>query len=218
MSSDDEADMGRASFSHSPEDFTPRAKASTSNPWGVRLQTDRIPTPMVSARPGDRPLQARTGAKTHVRQRHPPETASSDPLLDIPSPIDEDEVPTPPSAAEAAGSQFSMLTVSDIDMEATNPVPTISIDLAQPIGMENGHDVYDGDLESTPDMEPMETGTEAIVLPKRRRRSGALSSGNSPVRAGPSTTGNRRGFSVGFRADCEKCQMRVPGHLNHFIV
>ncbi|KAH7070271.1 hypothetical protein FB567DRAFT_217359 [Paraphoma chrysanthemicola] len=39
--------------------------------------------------------------------------------------------------------------------------------------------------------------------PRGRKRSGAL-------------TGVGR-FSMGFRDDCEKCQMRVPGHYSHFL-
>lgn len=29
--------------------------------------------------------------------------------------------------------------------------------------------------------------------------------------------GIRRGFSMGYRSDCEKCRMRVPGHFSHVI-
>ncbi|KAK3332295.1 hypothetical protein B0T19DRAFT_99489 [Cercophora scortea] len=30
--------------------------------------------------------------------------------------------------------------------------------------------------------------------------------------------GMKRSFSIGFRADCEKCRMKVPGHFNHIII
>ncbi|CAK7236111.1 hypothetical protein SCUCBS95973_009495 [Sporothrix curviconia] len=30
--------------------------------------------------------------------------------------------------------------------------------------------------------------------------------------------GMKRAFSIGYRADCEKCRNRVPGHFNHIIV
>jgi hypothetical protein len=29
--------------------------------------------------------------------------------------------------------------------------------------------------------------------------------------------GVRRGFSMGYRSDCEKCRMKVPGHFSHII-
>lgn len=30
--------------------------------------------------------------------------------------------------------------------------------------------------------------------------------------------GVKRSFSIGYRADCEKCRMKVPGHFNHIII
>jgi hypothetical protein len=36
----------------------------------------------------------------------------------------------------------------------------------------------------------------------------------------PSVTAPKRekiSFSMGYRADCEKCQMRVPGHYSHIV-
>jgi hypothetical protein len=56
--------------------------------------------------------------------------------------------------------------------------------------------------EESMDMEGIE-----IVLPplrKGRSRSGAI-------------TIEKRRFSMGFRDDCEKCQMKLPGHYAHFL-
>ncbi|KAJ9142361.1 hypothetical protein NKR23_g7196 [Pleurostoma richardsiae] len=30
--------------------------------------------------------------------------------------------------------------------------------------------------------------------------------------------GMKKSFSIGYRADCEKCRMKVPGHFNHIII
>jgi hypothetical protein len=30
--------------------------------------------------------------------------------------------------------------------------------------------------------------------------------------------GMKKSFSIGYRSDCEKCRMKVPGHFNHIIV
>ncbi|KAK3991497.1 hypothetical protein QBC44DRAFT_236869 [Cladorrhinum sp. PSN332] len=30
--------------------------------------------------------------------------------------------------------------------------------------------------------------------------------------------GMKRSFSIGYRSDCEKCRMKVPGHFNHIII
>lgn len=30
--------------------------------------------------------------------------------------------------------------------------------------------------------------------------------------------GMKRSFSIGYRADCEKCRLKVPGHFNHIVI
>ncbi|KAK1782405.1 hypothetical protein QBC45DRAFT_237858 [Copromyces sp. CBS 386.78] len=35
---------------------------------------------------------------------------------------------------------------------------------------------------------------------------------------GANQAGMKRSFSIGYRDDCEKCRMKVPGHFNHIIV
>ncbi|KAI5360878.1 hypothetical protein Slin14017_G090530 [Septoria linicola] len=214
ISMGDDVDMDDGTFSQSPEEeILPRPSAIHASLMGQRLQMNRVPTPMVPMRPGASPERIRTGFKQHVRRRHPQEYSASSDLLEVPSPIDEDEVPTPPSAAEAAGSQLSMLSVSDVDMAENGNVPTISIDPARPNLTHTGPNA---ELESAIESEPMDCGSNNIIVRKQRQRSGALSSGNSPVRAAPAAT-KRSGFSMGFRPDCEKCRQRVPGHMNHFI-
>lgn len=199
MASDDDG-MGVTAFSPSPYDRKPQI--ASSSPWGQRvLQTSRVPTPIMS-------MRLRTGVKQHVRQRHPQEIRSNDSdFLEVPSPIEENDFPTPPSAAEAAGSQLSMLSVSDVEMGESGSIPTIALDPARTPGPDHG----DMDEEPT-------DGAEQVVVRRQRQRSGALVNGNSitAVRAGPSTTGSKRGLTIGWRPDCEKCQMRVPGHFNHW--
>lgn len=202
MDSDDERN-GAVALSPSPEGLKPQI--ASSNPWGQRIQqTNRVPTPIV-------PMRRRSGVKQHVRQRHPQEiNSNSSDLLEVPSPIEENDFPTPPSAAEAAGSQLSMLSVSDVEMGESGSIPTIAID---PVRTPNHSQ---GDM----DEDAVDGSSEHVVVRRQRQRSGALSNGNGnsnpPVRAGPSTAGSKRGFSIGWRADCEKCQMRVPGHFNHW--
>lgn len=219
--SDDDGGMGAATFSQSPEDrFITQPRPATQSPWGQRLRTERVPTPAVPMRPGASSPRVRHGPKQHVRRRHPQQNSSGSDHLEVPSPIDEDEVPTPPSAAEAAGSQLSQLTVSDVDMDATDSVPTISIDPARPPSVNTSRNMK-SHHDSVVDFDPMDSGGDGLVVRKQRQRSGALSSGNSPVRVSPGAPANtnthKRGFSMGFRADCEKCRMRVPGHMNHFL-
>ena len=223
--SDEDVDDETATFSQSPEEMIPPTSRPPSSPWRGRLAqvNQRVPTPIQPPnRPGARPVQVRIGTNQHVRQRHPQENvSSSSDHLEVPSPIDEDEVPTPPSAAEAAGSQLSMLTVSDVDMEPTESLPSISVDASESLQLAQGPEQMDSAIDVEP-MDSIAAPETGLVVRKQRQRSGALSSGHgspspSPMRVDPSENGRKRGFSMGFRTDCEKCRMRVPGHMNHFI-
>ncbi|EMC92852.1 hypothetical protein BAUCODRAFT_264283 [Baudoinia panamericana UAMH 10762] len=221
-SADDmEVEMEDAAFSQSPEEsFVPGLKGPlSSSPWRERVQSrDRVATPFgAHPRTSAKPLQVRTGVKQHIRRRHP-QVDNSD-HLEVPSPIDEDEVPTPPSAAEAAGSQLSMLSVSDMDIEPSADLPSITIDPASRSLQ------LDGRPDSTsPGLEVMGGMSMEGMVRKQRQRSGAQSNGSvSPVRPVVDREMDgmgqaRRGISIGYRADCMKCQMRVPGHMNHFTV
>ena len=40
---------------------------------------------------------------------------------------------------------------------------------------------------------------------------------NTSRRAAVSEQGAKVSFSMGYRADCEKCRTRVPGHYSHVI-
>ncbi|KAK0265744.1 hypothetical protein B0A54_02201 [Friedmanniomyces endolithicus] len=221
-----EVEMEDATFSQSPEDsFTPPSATKgllSSSPWREHVHTrGRVATPFTqqTARSGTSPLQLRTGFKQHVRHRHPQEKINAD-HLEVPSPIDEDEAQTPPSAAEAAGSQLSMLSVNDMEIETAADLPSITVHTARSLQYD-GTD--DAGLMTPGGLSPMETGANGVLVRKQRQRSGAQSHGSvSPIRMpserNAADVGVKRGFSMGYRADCEKCRMRVPGHMNHFVV
>lgn len=40
--------------------------------------------------------------------------------------------------------------------------------------------------------------------------------GAGPPGLAPGGAG-KRGFSMGYRADCERCRMKVPGHFSHVV-
>jgi hypothetical protein len=207
--------MDAAMFSSPESCFSqPRIPIRRANAFR-EAPRDRVATPFThTSRPGSRPLQLRTamGPRQHVRSRHPQENMSDH--LEVPSPIDEDEAQTPPSAAEAAGSQLSMLSVNDMDIEPAAELPSITVNPAR-------------NNSASPNLEAMEAmmdsgGDAGMTVRKQRQRSGAQSNGSvSPVRLGAGDhdmggTSGKRGFSMGYRADCEKCRMKVPGHYNHF--
>jgi hypothetical protein len=208
-----------ASYSQACEDHQlPHAPyPMNSSPWARRMEArNRVATPFSHPRAGITSIHVQTGFKRHIRDRHSQENMSSDHLV-VPSPIDEDEVPTPPSAADAAGSQLSMLSVNDMDIETADHLPSITIDPARNLQLDGriGDDI-DSAMDSGPE--------RGIWVRKQRQRSGAQSNGSvSPVRLIPTQNDTavgaigRRGITIGYRADCEKCRNRVPGHMNHFV-
>ena len=199
------------------------------------LATTRVATPTIG--PLSPSPAFRTAIKQHIRHRHPQELLASSDLLEVPPSIEEDEAATPPSAAEAAGSQFSMLSVSDMDVEPASHVPSIAIEtpaITDPYGEMNGRDGFDypGGLDENLCLDDRlrPTAREPMTVHKQRMRSCALSAGNSPTRQPSPFSGGsmqqsdvygslnpRRTLSLGFRADCEKCRLHVPGHMNHFV-
>ncbi|KAK6442755.1 hypothetical protein LTR95_001002 [Oleoguttula sp. CCFEE 5521] len=213
---DEDADTRMADPELDPPDLAHFSQSAESSPtfpisplrFSSRSRA-RLDSQGLSPRPNTSPLQ------THIRQRHPQAYLSSD-RLEVPSPVDEDEVPTPPSAADAAGSQLELLTVSDVEMQGADTLPRISV---QPDRMSQAGSNATSNLE----YEAMDSDmAEPFVIRKQRGRSGALSEGNeSPMRrslfADATATAKTRGISMGFRPDCEKCRSRVPGHMNHFF-
>lgn len=241
MSDDEMLDEDRAVLSQT--NSAASALQPSGSPWSARMLQrgdHRVPTPIQPpVRPGIRPLQQPIGDATrqHIRQRHPQENfsspysttsvASAIEHLDVPSPIDEDEVPTPPSAAEAAGSQLSMLSVNDMDIEAEG-LPSISISPSELPTMASMNDDMESAVDdaNSPMLDGMDVQESQIFVRKQRQRSGALSAGGgSPVRPTQAELAmepltreaSRRGLSMGYRADCERCRMKVPGHFNHFV-
>jgi len=236
-----------------PTGFRPLANPTLS-PWSNRLErTTRVATPILPNTHGS-PLASRlkvqlphsspasNPSSSHIRHRHPQANPSDMAgLLEVPSPIDEDEIPTPPSAAEAAGSQLSLLSVNDMEVEPGDSagVPAIALQrTATGLGKFGTESDVEGDSAIADDSEPMDALANnsldaGLFVRKQRARSGALSSGGSPSASPARTTvgsglggfgigmgrgEHKRGLSVGYRADCQKCVMRVPGHMNHFTL
>lgn len=68
-----------------------------------------------------------------------------------------------------------------------------------------------------------------LERPRTADADGSESPGPSPSRRGHMRSkhtintwtwqpGMKRSFSIGYRADCEKCRLKVPGHFNHIII
>lgn len=184
----------------SPGQITPTTNPSTSWPSSNNnITTTTNDTPMMNrtprrsdsllsrpVRPKPYPLQSAdpnamifSSSALHLHNR----TYSSNSLRlstdRLGSPIDEDEPHTPTTAA---GSQLSMLSVNDMDLDTSTP------------NRETG-------------LRTPESGATNSFIRKQRQRSGAFIS--SPDVA--------KRFQMGYREDCEKCRLKVPGHMNHIV-
>lgn len=84
-------------------------------------------------------------------------------------------------------------------------------------------------LPSSPPQEHPNLHQYAQHSPQQRQGSpGAESTSPSPkkghtrsrhtVNNWTQNLGMKKSFSIGYRADCEKCRLKVPGHFNHIIV
>ncbi len=69
------------------------------------------------------------------------------------------------------------------------------------------HDIAVANTPATPFFPPNHPFAQQQAW-GQRRRSGAISSGES---------GSKPVISMGFRADCDKCREKVPGHYSHML-
>lgn len=160
-SSDTDMDMDgpsdfRMSFSQSPEQSTSSWMLRPSPIRNPRMILDdqgtRVPTPIVrpALRPQHTPVQGPIAPVVHSSNHDHPRTHLGHAMERFPSPISEDGPHTPTTAA---GSQLSLLTVTDIDM----------------------------DMEPLDAPEPPDP-PEPVTVRKQRQRSGAFTSPREPTK------------------------------------
>ncbi|CCF47106.1 hypothetical protein CH063_15626 [Colletotrichum higginsianum] len=80
---------------------------------------------------------------------------------------------------------------------------------------DHAHMMSDDSITTTVDAMPTET-TSAPATPSPGRK-GHIRSRHT-VNSWTWQPGMKKSLSIGYRADCEKCRLKVPGHFNHIIV
>ncbi|KAE8349247.1 hypothetical protein BDV28DRAFT_152067 [Aspergillus coremiiformis] len=135
-------------------------------------------------------ISQRPAADSPYRYIHPT-TSDQDPTPSICNPIQR--LPSPVSDSEDAMGSVQD-TASDVDM-AYNPSRPASFSPSTWLGME----------ESSPRMQ------QYLALPEVEKNKHK----DSPSKGASSK--KKITFSMGFRADCEKCRCKVPGHYSHII-
>ncbi|KAF2153327.1 hypothetical protein K461DRAFT_320996 [Myriangium duriaei CBS 260.36] len=199
---DDGMDLDLApSRTYSPQPTPLSSSWSGPSTWAPHDRPPRRADSLLSrpVRPKPYPLQSShdpRGPSTAVRlhARNSGMSMSITPTLTTTSlerqnsPQDTDEPHTPTTVA---GSQLSLLSVNDMEIDSEPSTPSIA-----PLSIPHRG-------AST----PTESDSGSFIR-KQRQRSGAFISS-------PSDAAKR--FQMGYREDCEKCRDRVPGHMNHFL-
>lgn len=95
----------------------------------------------------------------------------------------------------------------------------------------NAQEVRQGSLPSPSSFDAMSHPNANMVVDHHHHAQGeeADSPGPSPERRGHARSkhtinswtwqpGMKKSFSIGYRSDCEKCRLKVPGHFNHIVI
>ncbi|KAI1408703.1 hypothetical protein F5Y13DRAFT_107253 [Hypoxylon sp. FL1857] len=67
------------------------------------------------------------------------------------------------------------------------------------------------------DTDPTSSPSSAPATPSPRGKFGHSRSKHT-LNSWTLQPGMKKSFSIGYRADCEKCRMKIPGHFNHIII
>ncbi|KAI1388045.1 uncharacterized protein F4822DRAFT_430800 [Hypoxylon trugodes] len=67
------------------------------------------------------------------------------------------------------------------------------------------------------DADPASSPSSAPATPSPRGKFGHSRSKHT-LNSWTLQPGMKKSFSIGYRADCEKCRMKIPGHFNHIII
>lgn len=121
----------------------------------------------------------------------------------LPSPISEgdDSMDTCAGSATTFNESVSEQSAPDLEYIAPQPSP--------PHAMEHPNAMMDVEAQVT-DRE------EDQMTPSPNRRSHARN--RHTINNWTWQPGMKKSFSIGYRSDCEKCRLKVPGHFNHIII
>ena len=203
----------------------PNALSSlTGSPTSHNFARDRIPTPVASSFPGRSPFEA-TFATAAARQMRPHLlTTSLSPMVDAESwtpkiqrppspepeldaPFDEDAMMMGVEDSHIMSSSFSSLSVhsraEDSQLPNLNSSPPRGWSSQTSPSPRNRGLGLDGASSIRPDDLRMSTISDS-------QRTGSQHNRNQ-------SSGRTARLHMGFRADCEKCIARVPGHYSHIF-
>ncbi|KAH7175818.1 hypothetical protein EDB81DRAFT_633085 [Dactylonectria macrodidyma] len=126
----------------------------------------------------------------------------------LPSPISEGDDSMSSQAIASPGMGHDMgIPIHQANLEYVAPQPS------PPHAMEHPNAMMDIESQSSP---RAGDGEEESTTPSPNRRGHTRS--RHTVNNWTWQPGMKKSFSIGYRVDCEKCRLKVPGHFNHIIV
>ncbi|OLN97940.1 hypothetical protein CCHL11_02478 [Colletotrichum chlorophyti] len=140
----------------------------------------------------------------------------------LPSPISEGEDSTS-HAGSGSLSPPGMVLDNGFPSQLTRRLEQSSLDghVQHDMGMMDVEDhsarMMSGDESVTTIIDTVPTETTSAPATPSPGRKGHIRSRHT-VNSWTWQPGMKKSFSIGYRADCEKCRLKVPGHFNHIIV
>ncbi|XP_044719023.1 uncharacterized protein HRG_07588 [Hirsutella rhossiliensis] len=127
----------------------------------------------------------------------------------LPSPISE---AGDTSQYPASGSASMVI---DVENGHQYGLPEASLPMHSPPAHAMHHPNAMMDVESQPPLPAAESEPD-LVSPSPGRRGHVRS--KHTVNSWTWQPGMKKSFSIGYRSDCEKCRLKVPGHFNHIVI
>ena len=127
----------------------------------------------------------------------------------LPSPISESWDPSLRQASESA----NMMVDDDDITDALPPESSLCMHPSPTHAMDHPNAMMD--IESQPPAQPSEFDADPSSPSPGRR--GHVRSKHT-VNSWTWQPGMKKSFSIGYRSDCEKCRLKVPGHFNHIVI
>ncbi|KAM0327542.1 hypothetical protein ACHAQA_005833 [Verticillium albo-atrum] len=154
-----------------------------------------------------RTMQTGDGWHSAVQRRIPSPISEADSRTASPGMCLESGVSNGFPSQLTARLEQSTLSPSGEDMGMMDVSPSFSTHTE---GVPEHDDSEDG-------MAPLTETISAPATPSPGRSRGHMRSHHT-INTWTWQPGMKKSFSIGYRADCEKCRLKVPGHFNHIIV
>lgn len=137
----------------------------------------------------------------------------------LPSPISEsggeENPPSPGMVLDSSSAHNLQRPPLPHNPHSTNPMTHPNI-LVPRSSVDADMGMMDTDAPSS---QPQDANSpsSAPATPSPRGKFGHIRSKHT-LNSWTQQAGMKKSFSIGYRADCEKCQQRIPGHFNHIII